>query len=312
MDQATMERIVTSVPGYGNIKEFQIRSVAGGDINQSFVVIFAKPDQGDIFVKVNASVPQDFFAKEVLGLEELQKALKGSEQSAEAKGSKLSLACRVPQVLASFEGDRELPPYLVLQYIKPGRKMRGSDVALGRCLALIHSHHAFQFGLSQDNYIGKTPQKNGFFDSWADFFIQRRLEVQWQWLRQKGYVATGDEKVFADFVDRLPGLLPTDCVPSLVHGDLWSGNVMTSSDGSPVFIDPAVYYGHAEVDLAMTTMFGRFPEAFYRSYAEVLPLDTGYEERFAIYNTYHLLNHANLFHSRTYYEQALSIMRRYG
>jgi protein-ribulosamine 3-kinase len=174
--------------------------------------------------------------------------------------------------------------YLLLEYLD--LKPRGDFTALGRMLATAHRKPGARFGWSRDNYIGSTPQANGWGDDWAQFWVTRRMAPQLGLARSKGF-----DLGTTNFKDLLAGHNPQ---PSLLHGDLWSGNAGFTDDG-PVVFDPAVYYGDREADLAMTELFGGFPREFYNSYNEVFPLPEGYERRKPLYNLYHLLNHLNLF-----------------
>jgi fructosamine-3-kinase len=127
-----------------------------------------------------------------------------------------------------------------------------------------------------------------------DFFRERRLRPQIRWSKEQGLLTSADLQSCDKLLARLGDILP-DQPPGLLHGDLWSGNLISDSKGNPALIDPAVYYGWAEADLAMTDLFGRYPDLFYDAYCEVNPLHSGYRERFSLYNLYHLLNHLNLF-----------------
>jgi fructosamine-3-kinase len=167
---------------------------------------------------------------------------------------------------------------------------------MGSMLARAHSRPGPRFGWHRDNYIGSSPQQNGWCDDWAEFWRERRLRPQ---LERAGLRANLDRL--------LEGHKPQ---PSLLHGDLWSGNVGFTKDG-PVVFDPAVYYGDREADLAMTELFGGFSREFYDAYQEVLPLDAGYEKRKHLYNLYHLLNHLNLF-GGGYLGQVKSTLRLLG
>jgi fructosamine-3-kinase len=180
----------------------------------------------------------------------------------------------------------------------------------GRRLAALHHHTNPQFGFSNDNYIGSTPQPNTWTDDGYDFFAEHRLLFQVRLASQRGLVGRGDVRRVEDLARRMPEIIPSQSA-SLSHGDLWSGNAMTESDGGPAIIDPAAHYGWAEAELAMTTLFGTFPETFYQAYEEVRPLEPDYHSRFPIYNLYHLLNHVNLF-GRGYLGQVTSILRRFG
>lgn len=164
---------------------------------------------------------------------------------------------------------------------------------LGVKLSKLHQITSDSFGLKEDNFIGLNPQINGLNSNWGEFFYEKRLYIQAQWL-------TIDEK--DDFLSILTSkkeviisfLNAHNPKPSLVHGDLWSGNVLFSHD-AVWLIDPAIYYADREVDLAMTKLFGGFDQVFYESYIKEFPLPIGYEKREVIYNLYHNLNHLNLF-----------------
>jgi len=158
--------------------------------------------------------------------------------------------------------------------------------AMGRMLAALHRHTGACFGWHRDNYIGATPQQNGECGDWSEFWRERRLRPQFELAKRNGFLL---EMPDLDFL-----LEKHQPAPSLLHGDLWSGNAGFSG-GKPVLFDPAVYYGDRETDLAMTELFGGFPPEFYASYNEAFPLPEGYAARKNLYNLYHLLNHLNLF-----------------
>lgn len=184
---------------------------------------------------------------------------------------------------------------LVLEYLDLRPLDRGSGAALGNALAALHQVTGPRFGWTSDNFIGASPQENGWRDNWALFFAERRLRPQLRWA-----VANGLERKLADqgasLAERLPAFfLDYRPLPSLLHGDLWSGNAGALPDGTPAIYDPAVHYGDREADVAMTELFGGFPEAFYVAYRQAWPLDPGFETRKILYNLYHVLNHFNLF-----------------
>ncbi len=202
-------------------------------------------------------------------------------------------AIRVPQVFecgAVDEGARIEIEFLDLRGLD-----RVSGAQLGRQLADLHRHAGKRFGFDADNYIGRLPQENGWHDEWALFYAERRLRPQLRRARDNGMekklTELGEslaERLSAFFIDYRPQ-------PSLLHGDLWSGNAAALPDNTPVVFDPAVYYGDREADIAMSELFGGFPEAFYAAYREAWRLDSGYESRKTLYNLYHVLNHFNLF-----------------
>lgn len=222
-------------------------------------------------------------------------------------------ALRVPEVLAVSEDG------LVLEFIPRGRKQEDFSTDFGRRFAMLHQQRGKASGFAHDNFIGSTPQENlplsGSWNEaedergldWPRFFIERRLRFQVELAAGNGH---GHE--LANLLDRseaaISELLKAAVEqPSLLHGDLWSGNYIVDEHGRACLIDPAVYYGHREADLAMTRLFGGFDHDFYHAYDEAWPLVHGYEERLPVYQLYHLLNHLNLF-GGGYYERARNIL----
>jgi protein-ribulosamine 3-kinase len=182
--------------------------------------------------------------------------------------------------------------------------------AFGTSMARLHSITRPEYGFSGDNFLGSTPQNNPWQSDGHAFYAEHRLLFQ-------GRRAAGQRLLSADMLarlermaQRLATLVPAQPA-SLLHGDLWAGNIVDGPEGLACLIDPAVYYGWAEADLAMTDLFGRLPGEFYDAYIGVRPLDPGYRERFEIYNLYHLLNHLNLF-GVSYQRAVEAVLRRYG
>jgi fructosamine-3-kinase len=245
--------------------------VAGGCIHRCFVL---EGGGRRYFAKTNERARLDNFTAEADGLAALAAA-----------------GARVPTPVCSGEGGGEA--FLVLEYLE----MRGSGdhAALGRVLALVHSVRGERFGWRRDNYIGSTPQHNRGSPSWSAFWRDARLRPQLELARANRLdrsLLTKAERLIEAVARLLSGHAPA---PSLLHGDLWSGNTGFLAGGAPVLFDPAVYWGDRETDLAMTELFGGFPPTFYSAYAELAPLDQGYATRKTLYNLYHVLNHANLF-----------------
>jgi protein-ribulosamine 3-kinase len=236
-------------------------SVAGGCIHDCYRVTSRGERK---FLKLNEARYADAFGAEADGLEALKSA-----------------GMRVPAPLA--HGVAAGQAYLLLEWLDLTGK--GDFASLGRMLAAGHKRAEARFGWHRDNYIGATPQANGWQESWAQFWLERRLRPQLELARRNGFV------IETPPLDLLDGHEPKPC---LLHGDLWGGNAGFTPQG-PVVFDPAVYYGDREADLAMTELFGGFPGAFYRAYEESFPLDEGYQRRKVLYNLYHLLNHLNLF-----------------
>lgn len=204
-------------------------------------------------------------------------------------------AVRVADVIGVGDGADGCPAFLVLEWIETSGGF--DQAAAGRMMARLHQAAAGKaYGLDADNYIGSTMQVNGWMDDCVDFFRERRLRPQMELAARNGRLPAGRRRALEGFMERLDGLLGGVARrPALLHGDLWGGNMIADQGGQPVLIDPAVYYGDREADLAMTALFGGFSGAFYDAYNEVYPMSDGWRERFRIYNLYHLLNHLNLF-----------------
>lgn len=251
--------------------------LAGGDINSAYLVECA--GLGRVFVKTQERAPVELFSTEAAGLEWLR----------EAK------ALRVPEVLAFTEPGQDPPHYLVLEYIEPGRPAGDFDDALGQGLAALHRAGAPSFGLSRNNFIGLLPQDNTAAPSWAEFYRARRLEPLLQRALQAGRASYAMRRGFERLFTRLPELVPADEPPSRLHGDLWGGNLHVGERGEPCLIDPAVYGGHREMDLAMMRLFGGFSERVFSAYAEAFPLQAGAALRVPLYQLYPLLVHTVLF-----------------
>lgn len=253
---------------------FAVRSrhaIGGGCINSATVV---QDGSKKFFVKLNDAARLSMFEAEAEGLKEIAK----------------TRSVRVPLPLCS--GTVAGSAFLVLEHLE----LQGADgrclERLGRELAQMHRATQKQFGWRLDNTIGSTPQINSPDADWVEFWRQHRLGFQLDLARQNGCnMMKKGERLMADLGDFFRAYRPT---PSLLHGDLWGGNV--GADGQrPVIFDPAVYYGDREADLAMTELFGGFSARFYQAYQEAWPLDPGYKVRKTLYNLYHVLNHFNLF-----------------
>jgi len=180
--------------------------------------------------------------------------------------------------------------WIVMEWVEARPKLKDYWKVLGEQLARLHQHTHSAFGLDHDNYIGSLPQRNEPRHSWVEFFVHERLQPQLRKVNPPPRLQKQFEQLYA----KLPQLMPEER-PSLLHGDLWSGNLMTNARGLPCLIDPAVYYGHREAELAFTKLFGGFADGFYDAYANTWALQNEFEGRVDVYNLYPLLVHANLF-----------------
>lgn len=246
--------------------------ISGGSICDSFAVTLAGGET--LFLKTRHPAPNRLFACEANGLA----ALAGTG------------ALRVPQVLAA--GDE----FLALEYIPAARPATDFWQHLAEGLAAIHSQPTADFGFEEDNYCGLTPQPNPrLLDGFA-FFGEHRLWFQATLASDKSLLSSADMRRLEQLIRDLPNRLPVQ-PPSLIHGDLWSGNIHCDQGGQPVLIDPACHRGWREADIAMTQLFGTLPDRFYDTYQQCLPMPSGWQQRMPVYNIYHLLNHLNLFGS---------------
>lgn len=263
---------VLDIHDFPHLKEFTFSG--GGCINHGGKLSTAT---GDFFLKWND-------AQKFPGMFE-----------AESKGLQLlsqPAAIHIPNVIGC--GEEGSFQFLVLEFIEQKSRTKNYWQLLGERLAKLHGQHSDTFGLDHDNYIGSLPQKNDRDTSWTNFFIEKRLTVQLNLAESSGEVSASFRKKFEKLFLKLASLLPEE-KPALLHGDLWSGNLIADEKGEPCLIDPAVYYGNREADLAMTKLFGGFDSQFYDCYNEAFPLQKGSERRLDLYNLYPLLVHMNLF-----------------
>lgn len=263
-------------------------AVGGGCINASYVI---GNEQRRLFVKLNQASRLDMFEAEAEGLMEIAR----------------SRSIRVPTPICW--GSSGSDAYLVMEYLALGGVTAGSAEQLGRELARMHQTTQARFGWHRDNTLGSTPQINDVCDHWPAFWRHQRLGYQLTLAARNGAgreLCQRGEQLLACVDDFFRDHQPQ---PSLLHGDLWSGNYGVTTTGQPVIFDPAVYYGDRETDLAMTELFGGFPAAFYAAYGEAYPLDPGYAVRKNLYSLYHILNHFNLF-GAGYLRQARDMIDR--
>ncbi len=271
-------------------QEFEVketRSVGGGCINQGYKI---RSLDRQYFVKLNQASLMEMFVAEASGLKQMHQTQ--------------TLTIPYP-VCWGIVGNS---CYLVLEWLDlGGRSNNKAWSKMGRQLAQMHQQGTRErFGWKMNNTIGSTPQINTWMDNWGDFFAEQRIGYQLRLAKRRGGSFPDTNQVIAAVKEHLAN---TEPVPSIVHGDLWSGNASITVEGEPVIFDPATYYGDRETDIAMTELFGGFPRSFYQGYNQQWELDPGYKTRKNIYNLYHILNHFNLF-GGGYGSQANSMIRQ--
>ena len=273
----------------------QTDRLSGGDINKAYGLTLTTGQH--IFMKANAKDNAAFFTAEAAGLQAIA--------DTHIIGTPRILCC------GTDDGEDVGYSFLLLEYIQSAGRRSDYWEVLAQDLACMHKaalRQAHQFGFPQNNFIGARQQNNTWSESWINFFRDYRLAPQFR--DADSYFNAGNRAKITKLLDNLDRFLIEPEYPSLLHGDLWSGNVMCGPDGKAMLIDPACYIGHREADLAMTQLFGGFPPAFYEEYKKAAPLQPGYEERRDLYNLYQLLNHLNLF-GPTYLDPVLSIVDEY-
>lgn len=287
MNSATIARELTAL-GAGACAPAPERRISGGSISDSYAW---RCGAGLAFVKVAPRTLASMFEAEAAGLEALADAH----------------ALRVPRVLA--RGQTDEAAFLALEWIEAAATDACCEERLGEGLAALHAVTTERFGFAADNFIGRTPQANGWCAGWTQFFCEHRLRPQLRLAAQRGFggqLEEAGERLLAAVPKLLSGHCPS---ASLLHGDLWGGNWFAGASGEPVIFDPAVYYGDREADVAMTRLFDGFGTDFYRAYRDAAPLPAGSEVRAELYNLYHVLNHANTF-GAGYARQARSMIDR--
>jgi len=267
----------------------KVSSVHGGDISTAFKIdtqinsFFLK-----LYTNKNAA---EMFQAEAYGLELIGK----------------TNTIKTPKVLAcDIYKDSA---FLLMEFIESKSPSPVDFKNLGLKLAELHAYTSEYFGLNQDNFIGSLPQSNATNTSWVDFYTLQRLVPQLQLANQKQLLSKTECPTKNQISNTLKPLF-TDIKPSLLHGDLWSGNYLISKNGIPYLIDPSIYFGHSEVDIAMTKLFSGFGEDFYNAYHSKFPQDSNTASIIEIYQLYYLLVHLNLFGS-SYYASVVSILRKY-
>lgn len=266
-------------------------TLGGGCINSALKL---KTNRGLLFLKWNNSGPNDLFVREA---ESLNEFLKSENEF-----------IVFPEPLLHKTID-QTPGYLLTSFLETGRSS-SDDEKLGRGLAKLHQVKAAKYGFPHNNYCGATVQSNDYSTNWVKFYTENRISFLISLIKKARAWSSSDEKVSERFLNKVPQLLQHEVQPSLIHGDLWSGNYMYTTCG-PALIDPCASYCDREFELGIMTMFGGFSQTVYDAYNEYYPLQPGWRERNLLYQLYHVLNHYFLF-GGFYKSQALDIMKRYS
>lgn len=285
------QELLKNIESIINEKIVNSSSVSGGCISDSQIITTGSGNK--YFLKINFDQPPDMFKTESNGLNEIKKAN----------------AIRIPEVVSVDSN------YILLECIESGPRMNNFFEDFGRKFAQLHKYNSDKFGFYENNYIGSTPQKNipdmNEETNWIEFYFNKRILYQYQLAKKNGYADSTLTSLIMKLENEISDILKSsDENPCILHGDLWRGNFIVDDFGQACLIDPAVYYGHREADLAMTKLFGGFSSEFYNAYNEYYPLHEGYEYRENIYKLYHVLNHLNLF-GTSYYSQAITLLNFY-
>ena len=274
---------------YENTREkvISVEALSGGDINY---VYKCKLENQTVVIKINdKDLYPEMFEKEKLGLRLLSNS-----------------SFVIPKVLSV--GQKNQKAYIIMEYISKAKSFNWE--LFGRNLAFLHKKNNNTFGLNHDNYIGSLLQINKSKDSWVDFYMENRILYLIEKATNKGLINYESSKKVESLSKKIESIVPKK-KPSLLHGDLWSGNLISDLEGNPTLIDPAVYFGHSDIDWAMLHLFGNPPNHAIDSYNEIIPIDYNWKDSLEIHQLYPLLVHLILF-GRGYYESVMKIIKKYS
>lgn len=270
-----------------HFSDTRFSAIHGGDINETGILYNT---DFQFFVKINQNKPADFFEKEVHGLDTLRNA-------------KHSLKIPKPYLFGTWEKYS----FLVMEFLEEDHLDQNVSEKLGIGLAELHQNTWEYFGLSENNYLGSQPQNNEPNNNWATFYAEKRLIPMSMRAMNNGYFSNLDMQKMENLCKHLPQIFPNE-KPALIHGDLWNGNYGCVVPKQPSIFDPAIYYGHREMDIAMTLLFVGFDAAFYDGYLNTFPLQDGWLSRVEICQLYPLLMHLNHF-GRSYYPPIQKVLQ---
>ncbi len=263
--------------------------VSGGDISQAFLI---NTEKQDYFLKINSNPNAlAMFIAEQKGLDFIAQ----------------THTIKTPKII-DF-GKFEESAYILMEYISSKQPSDKDFGKFGVQLAALHLTTTKEYGFDTDNFIGRLPQSNQKYKDWATFYAKERLMPQFKMAIQNNLLSTKEIPKETEIIEVINAFYKNK-KPSLLHGDLWSGNYLIATDGQPYLIDPAIYYGHNEVDIAMTQLFGGFPPTFYKAYHDLIPKSKCNEDSIQLYQLYYLLVHLNLFGS-SYYQSVNTILKTY-
>ncbi|MFC5714087.1 fructosamine kinase family protein [Thalassorhabdus alkalitolerans] len=280
--KTSVELALSSINAEDHIKTVQ--PVSGGSISSAYYV---ETTSERFFVKLHEEAPKDFFSQEAAGLQFLEE----------------THTLAVPEVLGWGK------KFIVMEWVE-GEATNTTEEMLGTRLAQLHSHHGTYFGLEADNFIGELPQSNGWEKTWGDFLREKRLKPQFDLARSLGRLSGQRGSKSQKLLEKVDELVPPDRKPSRLHGDLWGGNWIAGPGGEPFLIDPAVFYGDYEFEIAFMDLFGGFSPRVYGAYQESKELEPDFEDRKPLYQLYYLLVHLNIF-GESYGRSVDKILNKY-
>lgn len=285
-----MKQLISHISKLTNKEFHNIQSLSGGSISSAYVL---EGNESNYFLKVNSqSDAYDMFVEEQAGLKSIEE----------------TNTIAVPKV--HYVDTLEGKAFLLMDYVESKHASTEDYKTLGTQLAQLHLNHHKSFGFASNNYIGSLTQSNTQHTNWAKFYWHERIAPQLKLVEQKKLLSSNETPSTQTAISIFEDLLSVDVKPSLLHGDLWGGNYLIAVDGTPFLIDPAVYYGHSMVDIAMSKLFGGFGNGFYNAYHKIIPPTSNYNAQIELYQLYFLLVHLNLF-GKSYYGSVREILNRY-